>query len=705
MVDVAKLCMGCMEDRGSETVCPRCGYREGADPASPLHLRPRTELQGQYLVGRVLGHGGFGITYLSWDLNLERKVAVKEYMPGGVAVRTQHATEVMPSSGDMRKDFEYGLQRYLDEARTVARFQAHPAIVSVLNFFRANGTAYLVMEYLEGVTLERYLETNGNRTTMETVLTVMTPVMEALHTVHQQGILHRDVSPDNIYITRKWQVKVLDFGAARYALGQKSRNLSVILKEGYAPIEQYHSKGNQGPWTDVYACGATIYRALTGVIPPGSLDRMTEDKMHPLRQFGVEMTDPQERAILKALAVQPEQRFHTMQDFRDALTGLGGVGLIEATGEKLPAFVEAMPPDDGGRPISRETASVGYTKVVTGAPSPVTGRPVSQHPVSQPQLVSAPPSPKIPVPKWVWAAVGGALVTVLAIGVWNSMQENKLQEQLDRQQESSRQTFEAEIQKQRELAQETEKRDRERAGVQEKLRQDEEELKQRQEELEKQQKSLQSKSQPGARSIPTIPAPKPDAATPAPTGQNAPSTAATLTPAAPPAPTAPAAPTYEDLIRKAQDATRARNYPLSSQISQQAIQLNGARPEAYANLGWVSLYGTGDLQAAAQNYRQAIDKGGTVWFRVFHDHQNGSFATRCMGDLGISKDTVLFVGQDGSHNLKGPRSSIQEVKEHRFPFRPVSGDFHIKLNDNRQYNIVSVTNAKPIRDLIVGFLR
>ncbi|MBS1830967.1 MAG: serine/threonine protein kinase, partial [Acidobacteria bacterium] len=145
MLDVTNLCMGCMELR-SEATCPKCGFVEGTDPESPLHLRPRTELHGQYLVGKVLGHGGFGITYLGWDLNLERKIAIKEYLPSGVAVRTGLNSDVMPFSGEMRKDFEYGLERYLDEARTVARFQTHPSIVSVLNFFRANGTAYLVME-------------------------------------------------------------------------------------------------------------------------------------------------------------------------------------------------------------------------------------------------------------------------------------------------------------------------------------------------------------------------------------------------------------------------------------------------------------------------------------------------------------------------------------------------------------------------------
>ncbi len=683
MVDVSKLCMGCMEERGAEAVCPRCNYREGTEPASALHLRPRSELQGQYLIGRVLGHGGFGITYLGWDLNLERKVAVKEYLPGGVAVRTRHATEVMPSSGDLRKDFEYGLDRYLDEARTVARFQAHPAIVSVLNFFRANGTAYLIMEYLEGATLERYLETNSNRTTIDTVLTVMVPVMEALQTVHQQGILHRDVSPDNIYITRKWQVKVLDFGAARYALGQKSRNLSVILKEGYAPVEQYHSKGNQGPWTDVYACAATMYRALTGVIPPGSLDRMSKDEMQPPGQLGAELSEVQEKAILKALAIHPEKRFHTMQAFRDAIMGLNEAALTAS--EPLPAFIDTQIPDESGRITSRPPTVQGSA-------------PVSQQPQAP---VTAAPVPAKPLPKWTFPAAAAVVLLFAALVGWNSVREQQLESDRDKQQDSTRQALEAEIQKQRELAAETERRDRDRAQLEQQLNVEEAELKKRQEELEKQQKGLQravpAPRTPAAASAKTA-IPAPVNATPAAPAPTAPAPAAVI-------PAAPAAPSYEDLIRQAQEATRNRNYAQSTQLSEQAIQMNGGRPEAYANLGWIALYGSGDLAAGTRHYQRALQSGGTVWFRIHHDHANGSFSTRCLGDFGISKDTVQFIGQDGSHNFKVARNTLKEVKEHRMPFRPVSGDFHVKLGDDRQYNMVSVTNAKAVRELIVSFLR
>jgi len=179
-MDLHQLCMGCMSPREDEAApaCLRCGHEHGAKAASPLHLCPHTELQnGQYVVGRVLGHGGFGITYIGWESNLERKLAVKEYFPSGVAMRTGQRDEVAPYSGTHQKDFEYGLERYLEEARLLARFANHPHILSVLNFFRQNGTAYIVMEYLEGRTLEKYLDQMGGRISFEEAIQLLTPVM------------------------------------------------------------------------------------------------------------------------------------------------------------------------------------------------------------------------------------------------------------------------------------------------------------------------------------------------------------------------------------------------------------------------------------------------------------------------------------------------------------------------------------------------
>jgi serine/threonine protein kinase len=308
-----------MEDRGTSAACPHCGWQETVTPESPHYLAPRTTLQEQYLLGRVLGHGGFAITYLAWDLNLARKLAVKEFLPSGIATRAAGSTSVVTYSGQAKTDFEYGLEKFLEEARVLARFQNHPGIISVLNFFRANGTAYLVMEYLEGTTLKDYLAANGDKIPFDTAVKLMMPVMDALREVHKTAILHRDISPDNIYVTTGGLIKVLDFGAARYALSDRSQNLSVILKTGYAPEEQFRSKGKQGPWTDVYAVGATIYRAITGNIPPPAPDRLDQDEIERPSLLGVSIDGRAENALLKALAVRAPDRYQSMEDFQEAL--------------------------------------------------------------------------------------------------------------------------------------------------------------------------------------------------------------------------------------------------------------------------------------------------------------------------------------------------------------------------------------------------
>ncbi|MBL8173809.1 MAG: serine/threonine protein kinase [Bryobacterales bacterium] len=650
MLDVTNLCMGCMELRGPGAVCPHCGFVEGADPESPLHLRPRTELHGQYLVGKVLGHGGFGITYLGWDLNLERKIAIKEYLPSGVAVRNGANSDVMPFSGEMRKDFEYGLERYLDEARTVARFQTHPSIVSILNFFRANGTAYLVMEYLEGATLERFLDSNDGKTTIGNMLTVMLPVMDALHTVHQQGLLHRDISPDNIYITRNWAVKVLDFGAARYALGQKSRNLSVILKEGYAPVEQYHSKGRQGPWTDVYGVAATIYRALTGKTPPASLDRMQSDDMQPPSQLGVELSAVQEQAILRALAVQPDQRFASMEEFRLAITGAA---------------------------------------------------PIPPAPIYQPPPSPSPGLQKKPAPRWIWAAAGGMLLALLAIGGWKAWNDARRLKEAQQQQDAARIKFEAEMKAQRELQVEMEADRRKRQGEQEQLRQQQEELDRQKLELEEKQKQFEAANRKQPPAPNGRPAPPPNKA---PT-QLLKNLQKQQVPAPPSAPVAalpqPPGPTYDDLLRQAAAHSRARNYTAATQTNLQAVKLNPARPDAHANLGWIALYGTGDTAAALTHYKDALQRGGLVFFQVQHDHQNMTYSNRCEGNLGIGNGRIEFTSPQ--HGFRAALADVKEVKSNKW--NPLRGggkdDFHIELKDKRNFNLLSPVNPKPIREMIL----
>lgn len=313
------LCMGCMKDKGIADPCPYCGRLEFTPAESPLQLAPRTILNERYLLGRVLGQGGFGITYLAWDLQLDRKLAIKEYFPLAISTRAEDRLTVSPVSAKSRPEMEYGLQKFEEEGLALQRFRNRPGIVSMVNFVYANKTAYIVMLYVEGLTFKQYLEERGGTISFDAALRILGLVMNALEEVHAAGMLHRDVSPDNIYIENDGQTKILDFGATRYAMGEQSRSLSVILKPGFAPEEQYRTKGHQGPWTDVYALGATFYRAITGNSPPDAMDRLAQDELIPPSRLGVKMPAGAEAALLKALAVRADARFKTVAEFRRAI--------------------------------------------------------------------------------------------------------------------------------------------------------------------------------------------------------------------------------------------------------------------------------------------------------------------------------------------------------------------------------------------------
>ena len=313
-----RVCYGCFAEKEPGIPCPRCGFHEN-DGQPYLALPLGTILNGRYLVGKVLGVGGFGITYLGYDLTLEIKVAIKEYMPSALATRhPDHYSVAL--TGRVEEDYQYGMERFLDEAKILAKLQNTPHIVSVQNYFKENGTAYFVMEYIDGMSLKAYLAKNGDKIPYNQAITILQPIMEALVQVHGLNLLHRDISPDNIYITTKGESRLLDFGAARFALGD-GKSVSVILKHGYAPEEQYSSHGNQGPWTDVYAMGATLYRCITGQLPPDSVERIHGDTMKKPSELGFRIPAHVENAIMKALSVRTEDRFPNMEAFIGALNG------------------------------------------------------------------------------------------------------------------------------------------------------------------------------------------------------------------------------------------------------------------------------------------------------------------------------------------------------------------------------------------------
>jgi serine/threonine protein kinase len=308
-----------MEEISSSKTCPHCGYQAGSEPESLLHLPPGTLLQGKFLLGRVLGQGGFGITYLAWDTTLNIKLAIKEYLPQQMATRSAGQNTVTVYKSSLAAEFRYGRDKFLEEARTLARFNEHPNIVTVRDYFEANGTAYLVMNYHEGITLQNYLVSKGGVIPVDQALSIFMPVLDALKEVHNAGILHRDISPDNLLIEKTGRVILIDFGAARQAMGEKSKSLSVIMKAGYSPPEQYQSRGKQGTWTDIYSVAASFYRAINGQAPLEAIDRMAEDDLLAPSKLGIAIKPKQKEVLLKALAVKAEERYQTVEQFQKAL--------------------------------------------------------------------------------------------------------------------------------------------------------------------------------------------------------------------------------------------------------------------------------------------------------------------------------------------------------------------------------------------------
>ena len=336
MAEQKNLCYNCFQERESpEGPCPYCGFDLAENEKKfPVALRAGTVLNGRYIVGRVLGQGGFGITYLAWDSKLEARVAVKEFMPNEIATRV--GTTVSVAVESRTQDFTYGAERFQEEARTLAKFMGQPNIAGVTDYFDENDTSYFVMDYIEGISFKTYIANHGGKISLEEALNVMIPVLRALTAVHAEGFIHRDVTPDNIYITKDGMVKLLDFGSARYSIGDKSKSLDVILKVGYAPKEQYIRRSRQGPFTDVYSCAACFYAAITGFLPPESLERMDEDTLVPVSQCGIEIPEYLDKAILKGLAVQPEDRFQSAAEFLEAIESQQVVEVPVSGGAAMP---------------------------------------------------------------------------------------------------------------------------------------------------------------------------------------------------------------------------------------------------------------------------------------------------------------------------------------------------------------------------------
>ena len=268
-----KLCLGCMEEYDDNLqFCPNCGYAENTEPENAMHMAPGSIILDRYIVGKVIGYGGFGVTYIGWDALLETKIAIKEYLPSEFSTRMVGQTDVTVFSGDKKEQFTDGMKKFVEEAKRLAKFHSVPGIVKIFDSFECNNTAYIIMELLEGETLADRLKRDKTISESETI-EMMIPLIQSLSSIHEEGIIHRDIAPDNIFITKSGEVKLIDFGAARYATTSHSRSLTVIIKPGYSPEEQYRSRGDQGAHTDVYAVAATLYKMITGKTPPDAMER------------------------------------------------------------------------------------------------------------------------------------------------------------------------------------------------------------------------------------------------------------------------------------------------------------------------------------------------------------------------------------------------------------------------------------------------
>jgi serine/threonine protein kinase len=644
-MNLETICVSCMEDDSGSPVCPQCGSVFHATVSNLLMLPPRTVLREQYLIGRALGHGGFGITYLAWDIGLETRLAVKEYMPNGVAGRTDR-TKVVPFSDITRQEYEWGLERFLEEARTLKKCN-HPNIVPVDTVFRDNGTAYLVMEYLEGTTFAEFLRRRGGTITFEDALRVMLPVMDALSAVHAENIVHRDVSPDNIYIPRTGKVKLIDFGAARNALSQKSRNLSVILKAGYAPEEQYRSSGLQGPWTDVYATAATWYRAITGKVPPAALDRQAEDTLESLSHLGVAIPAAAESALMKALAVRAGARFQSMEDFKSALTDHSSVPLrsaaaASATASRMRVFVPEPPPPPAP-PVSQlpdlEAAIKKYeTRESRGSAFGAARE-------------------RRPLPKWLLPAILVGIVALAAaagLGWWYRHRPGPTPPP-----KPSATQWPAQP-----------------AGI---PQSDEE-----------RQRLLEVRIQQEQNPVVPVPAPPPapsPAASPVASPVVSPSrTTAVIAPTPrqtppPPAAVQPSKPveSYDDMLKQAEDMIGKSQYTQAQALLGSAIQANPGAAQAYNALAKIELYYLNSPAQAFSHYQAALTKGGVATFRVSRDHEQGW--------LSVSSGKAGFKSDGGMNNF--PLSAVKEAKGNKFGKIMVGKAhhaFHVLLMNGVNYN-------------------
>ncbi len=349
----------------------------------------------EYRLESVLGAGGFGITYLAWDTNLEKHVAIKEYLPGELAMRALDGS-VVPVNTGHEHNYQWGLKRFIQEARTLAKF-SHPNIVRVKRYFEANGTGYMVMEYEQGESLHQFLKP-APTLDEEALTAIVMPILDGLQAVHGAGFLHRDIKPSNVFIRKDGTPLLLDFGSSRFAAGAEPRNFTAIVSPGYAPLEQYSGDGNQGPWSDIYALASVLFRAVTGEKPPDAVTRLKSDTVRSSltaarTRFGARFLNAIESGMNRDEKLRPQSVSEWREQFR---------GEPAATAQAArPAVAPTQQSPGTGRSPAATALSAGTRKAAEGG-------------LARASRVSGNDSPAATTWKWM-RPVAIVLIAVIAV--------------------------------------------------------------------------------------------------------------------------------------------------------------------------------------------------------------------------------------------------------------------------------------------------
>lgn len=649
------LCLNCMDNDSGQPTCPKCGSPFGISRADASQLPPRTVLRGQYAIGRVLGQGKFGITYLAWDSMMENKVVVKEYMPNGLAERAPGQATVRAISPAAQEPYEFGIERFLEEARSTKKLGGNPNLISVETMFRDNGTAYLVTEFLEGSSLEEFLARRNQPIPLETAQRILTPALHALASVHEAGGVHGAVSPATVFLSTNGKVKLIGFGGARQALAKKIRN-QALLKDGYAPEEQYRPSGVQCACTDVYGIAATFYRAITGKVPPSALDRLADDQLQTPAQLGVAMPPTTERALLKALSVRAAERCQSVEELQNGLLGSAAARV-------------ALPPP----PTRHSTPQVP-------PPAPKAKAAGLFTPLS---LMAA----RLRRPKRL--ALVGVLSAIALASATAALHNRMADSQPDNPQPTDQQ------QPAQPDAQNGDGRQQPSDDQQQQQQQDSNapsQDSQASEPVQQDPAPAPAQAQPARvlRRVISVPAPLPaPAVDPVPVA--APPVIAPAPALVAPAPVVVQG--YEQLLAQAGTLVQTGGYADAANLLTRAIATHPARWQAYNELAKLQLYYMDQPNEAFANYSAALAHGGHASFRVKHDH-GGEFSVTCTGWLNISPGKASFVADDAAHTF--PLSPVKDAKKNKLLGR-VLGEgghaFHVRLINNQNYNFAPTSSA------------